>query len=168
VWANDEKFLRAVDVVLKHEGGLSEHPSDPGGITHWGISLRSYPELGEEGIRNLTREQAAEIYYRDFYAKYGYARIDDEAVATKVFDMAVNMGPATAHRLLQEALVFLGHDIAVDGILGPQTIGAANKADPKRLLQVLRWLAAHHYYRIAAQRPQSRAFLVGWLTRAYS
>ncbi|PZN06451.1 MAG: hypothetical protein DIU69_13250, partial [Bacillota bacterium] len=75
VWANDEKFLRAVDVVLKHEGGLSEHPSDPGGITHWGISLRSYPELGEEGIRNLTREQAAEIYYRDFYAKYGYARI---------------------------------------------------------------------------------------------
>lgn len=82
--------------------------------------------------------------------------------------MAVNMGPATAHRLLQKTLVFLGYDIAVDGIIGPQTIGAANKADPKRLLQVLCWMAAHHYYRIADQRPQSRAFLIGWLRRAYS
>lgn len=168
VWANDEKFLRAVDVVLKHEGGLSEHPSDPGGITHWGISFRSYPELGEEGIRNLTREQAAEIYYRDFYAKYGYARINDEAVATKVFDMAVNMGPATAHRLLQEALVFLGEQVAVDGIIGPQTIGAANRADPGRLLQVLRWQAAERYFRLVEQRPHLRAFLLGWLRRAYS
>jgi len=119
-------------------------------------------------IANLTRENAIAIYYRDFYAKYGYDRLRDEAVATKVFDMAVNMGPATAHRLLQEALVFLGHDIAVDGILGPQTLAAANRADPRRLLQVLRWLAAHHYYRIAAKRPQSRAFLLGWLRRAYS
>ena len=168
VWANDEKFLRAVDVVLKHEGGLSEHPSDPGGITKWGISLRSYPELGEEGIRNLTREQAAEIYYRDFYKRYGHDRINDEAVATKLLDMAVNMGPATAHRLLQEALVFLGYDIAVDGIIGPQTIGAANRADPARLLRVLRWKAAERYFRLVEQRPQSRAFLIGWLRRAYS
>jgi len=161
----DERFLRAVEVVLKHEGGYVNDPRDPGGETKYGISKRSYPSLD---IANLTREDAIAIYYRDFYVKYGYDRLRDEAVATKVFDMAVNMGPATAHRLLQEALVFLGYDIAVDGILGPQTIGATNKADPKRLLQVLRWLAAHHYYRIAAQRPQSRAFLVGWLTRAYS
>src|SRR5690606_5548293 len=129
------------------------------------LSHNSYPSLD---IANLTREDAIAIYYRDFYVKYGYDRLRDEAVATKVFDMAVNMGPAAAHRLLQEALVFLGYDIAVDGIIGPQTIGAANKADPKRVLQVLKWLAAHHYYRIAAQRPQSRAFLVGWLTRAYN
>jgi len=163
--AMDERFLRAVEVVLKHEGGYVHDPRDPGGETKYGISKRSYPSLD---IASLTREDAIAIYYRDFYSKYGYGRLNDEAVATKVFDMAVNMGPATAHRLLQEALVFLGYDIAVDGIIGPQTIVAANRADPRRLLQVLRWLAAHHYYRIAAQRPQSRAFLIGWLRRAYS
>lgn len=161
----DERFRRAVEVVLQHEGGYVNDPRDPGGETKFGISKRQYPELD---IAGLTREQAAEIYYRDFYAKYGYARINDEAVATKVFDMAVNMGPTTAHRLLQEALVFVGYPVEIDGIIGPQTIGAANKADPERLLRVLRWLAAHRYYRIAAQRPQSRAFLIGWLTRAYS
>jgi len=161
----DERFFQAVEVVLAHEGGYVNDPRDPGGETKYGISKRSYPSLD---IANLTREDAIAIYYRDWWQRYGYGRINDEAVATKVFDMAVNMGPATAHRLLQEALVFLGFAVDVDGIIGPQTIGGANKADPGRLLQVLRWLTAHHYYRIAAQRPQSRAFLMGWLTRAYS
>ena len=161
----DERFLQAVEVVLAHEGGYVNDPRDPGGETKYGISKRSYPELD---IARLTCEDAIAIYYRDWWQRYGYGRLQDEAVATKIFDMAVNMGPVTAHRLLQEALVFLGYDIAVDGIIGPQTIAAANKADPMRLLQVLRWMAAHHYYRIADQRPQSRAFLVGWLRRAYS
>lgn len=161
----DERFLRAVEVVLQHEGGYVNDPLDPGGETKWGISRRSYPELD---IANLTREDAIAIYCRDWWQRYGYDRLQDEAVATKLLDMAVNMGPATAHRLLQEAVVFLGYPVAVDGIIGPQTIGAANKADPKRLLQVLRWMAAHHYYRIAAQRPQLREFLIGWLRRAYS
>ena len=161
----DERFLRAVAVVLDHEGGYVNDLRDPGGETKWGISKRSYPSLD---IANLTREDAIVIYYRDWWQRYGYGRLQDEAVATKLLDMAVNMGPATAHRLLQEALVFLGYDIAVDGIIGPQTITAADEADPKRLLQVLRWLAAHYYYRIATQRPQSRAFLIGWLKRAYS
>src|SRR5690606_26743954 len=129
------------------------------------LSHNSYPSLD---IANLTREDAIAIYYRDWWQRYGYDRLHDDAVATKLLDMAVNMGPATAHRLLQGALVFLGYPVAVDGIIGPQTIAAANKADPKRLLQVLRWLAARHYYHIAARHPQSRAFLVGWLTRAYS
>lgn len=161
----DERFLRAVEVVLDHEGGYVNDPRDPGGETNWGISKRAYPNLD---IANLTRADAIAIYYKDFWQRYNYAQLQDDIVATKLLDMAVNMGPATAHRLLQEALVFLGHPVAVDGIIGPQTIAAANKADPKRLLQVLRWMAAHHYYRIAAQRPQSRAFLIGWLTRAYS
>lgn len=157
--------MKAVEVVLDHEGGYVNDPRDPGGETKYGISKRQYPELD---IANLTREDAIAIYYRDWWRRYRYDRLQDESVATKVFDLAVNMGPATLHRLLQEALVFLGYDIAVDGIIGPQTIEAANKADPERLLQVLRWLAAHHYYRIAAQRTQSQAFLMGWLRRAYS
>lgn len=161
----DERFLRAVEVVLAHEGGYVNDPADPGGETKYGISKRSYPSLD---IANLTREDAIAIYYRDFYSKYGYGRLNDEAVATKVFDMAVNMGPATAHRLLQEALVFLGFPVDVDGILGPQTLMAVNRADPKRLLQVLRWRAAERYFHIAEHRPQMRAFLLGWLRRAYS
>src|SRR5690606_3461871 len=134
--AMDERFLRAVEVVLRHEGGYVNDPHDPGGETKYGISKRSYPSLD---IANLTREDAIAIYYKDFWQRHNYAQLQDDIVATKLLDMAVNMGPATAHRLLQEALVFLDYDIAVDGIIGPQTIRAANRADPGRLLRVLRW-----------------------------
>jgi lysozyme family protein len=160
-----ELFEKAITIVLKHEGGYVNDPNDLGGETKYGISKRSYPHLD---IKNLTVEQAIEIYRRDWWDKYRYGDIKDQDVATKVFDLSVNMGPVTAHRLLQEALVFLGYPVEIDGIIGPQTIAAANKADPRRLLHVIRWLAAHHYYRIAAQSPQSRAFLIGWLNRAYS
>jgi len=39
----DERFLRAVAVVLDHEGGYINDLRDPGGETKWGISKRSYP-----------------------------------------------------------------------------------------------------------------------------
>jgi hypothetical protein len=51
-------FDEAVKMVLKHEGGYVNHPSDPGGETNFGISKRAYPEVD---IANLTEEEAAEF-----------------------------------------------------------------------------------------------------------
>lgn len=164
----EERFRHAVEVVLKHEGDLANDPADPGGITRWGISLRSYPHLGEEGIRNLTREQAIEIYRQDFWERWGYDRIRDLAVATKVFDMAVNMGPKRAHTLLQQALGLIGSPVVVDGILGPQTLKATNEADPSRLLEALRLLSARYYWELVRLDGRRKKFLQGWLARAYS
>ncbi|WP_425526518.1 glycosyl hydrolase 108 family protein [Xanthomonas oryzae] len=50
--------------MLSHEGGYVNDPRDPGGETQWGISKRAYPELN---IRALTRDQAIEIYRRDYW-----------------------------------------------------------------------------------------------------
>ncbi len=33
-------FSTAHDYMMKNEGGLSENPADPGGVTNYGISLR--------------------------------------------------------------------------------------------------------------------------------
>ena len=162
---DDERFKRAVEVVLRHEGGYVNDPHDPGGETKYGISKRSYPNLD---IRNLTREQAIAIYRRDWWDRYGYGQIADQNVATKIFDMAVNMGPQTAHRILQQALIWIGHRVTLDGIIGPETIGATNAANPKRLLEALRCLSAMHYYQIVRHNRAMERFLVGWLSRAYS
>ncbi len=59
----DRKFAVALEKVLAHENGYVNDPDDPGGETKFGISKRSYANLN---IKDLTREQAAEIYYRDF------------------------------------------------------------------------------------------------------
>ena len=56
----DIAFSRLID----SEGGLTDNPKDPGGLTKFGISQRSYPDID---IRNLTLDQAKAIYLRDFW-----------------------------------------------------------------------------------------------------
>ena len=59
-----DRFVRAIDRVLIHEGGDADDPRDPGGRTRWGISQRTYPTLD---IRRLTRTEAIALYRRDFW-----------------------------------------------------------------------------------------------------
>ena len=156
------RFEGAIGTVLKHEGGYVNDPADPGGETKYGISKRSYPHVN---IKALTVEQAKAIYRRDFWR---YDRIGNQRVATKVFDMGVNMGSSRAHRILQQAVRNLGQKIAVDGKIGPKTLAATNRADAQRLLLELRALQAERYVNIVLGRPQSKKFLRGWLRRAVS
>lgn len=161
----DSKFLKAVEVVLAHEGGYVNNPNDPGGETKFGISKRSYPSLD---IKNLTKQQAIDIYYRDWWVKYRYREIADVDLATKVFDLSVNMGPSQGHKILQRAINFVEDgNLEVDGIIGPKTIAAANSADVEKVLQTMRFMAAEYYYLLAKRRKEFRSFLMGWLNRAH-
>lgn len=44
-----EAFQLAHAFTARWEGGLSDHPSDPGGITNHGVSLRWVQDLGPAG-----------------------------------------------------------------------------------------------------------------------
>jgi lysozyme family protein len=128
-------FQEAVELVLELEGGghIVSHPKDPGGLTKYGISLRAHPELGEEGIRNLTVDQAKEIYLRDYWKPLRLHRFSPR-LALPLFDAGVNHGLHAAGELLQQALNRLGADLVVDGILGDKTVKAAKSYAPKRVL----------------------------------
>ncbi|GAJ46890.1 hypothetical protein HE1_01232 [Holospora elegans E1] len=116
---SDERLEHAVSFVLSHEGGYSNDIDDDGGETKFGISKRIYPDLD---INALTIDQAKAIYKRDFLEPQLYKDIKDVNLATKVFDLAVNMGSNWAHRLVQRALRATGQDILEGGILGPMTL----------------------------------------------
>jgi lysozyme family protein len=162
------EFLTAANRVLADEGGLVRNPADPGGLTRWGISHREYPDLD---ISALTRDGAIAIYYRDWWQRYSFGALP-AAVGAKLFDLAVNIGPAHAIKCVQRALRACGNPVAEDGALGPQTLRAAAAADPAALIAALRSEAAG-YYRVTAAlwrsvRPDAdREFLKGWLNRAY-
>ena len=162
------EFLIAVDRVLSNEGGYSSNPSDPGGATKFGISARQYPGLN---IAALTRAAAIKIYWRDWWLKFGFARLPT-ATAAKTFDLAVNMGPGSAIKSLQRALRACGHRVPEDGVLGAATALAATRADSAALISALRSEAAA-YYRVNAalargkRANNDREFLEGWLNRAY-
>ena len=115
-------FDRAVEMVLAHEGGYVNDPRDPGGETRFGISKRAYPDVD---ILRLTEDEAKAIYRRDYWDKIRPDEIP-EPIAICLFDAAVNMGRDKAVRLLQRAC-----GVAQDGVMGGNTIAAANRlVDP--------------------------------------
>jgi lysozyme family protein len=159
-------FVQAVTRVLANEGGYARLPNDPGGETQFGISRRDYPNLD---LRNLTRDGAIAIYFRDFWKTCRYGELPD-AIAVKLFDLSINMGPAHAVECLQRALRACGTTVAEDGALGNASVAAANRADGGALLAALRSEAAGYYRAIAAGPASKRgesSFLAGWLNRAY-
>ena len=109
-------FQQAINRVLGHEGGYVNNPADPGGETKWGISKRTYPQLN---IKDLTRDQAIEIYKKDFWDRVHATDLYD-GVAFQSLDFAINSGCETALRALQRAL-----NVADDGHWGPHTSQAA-------------------------------------------
>jgi lysozyme family protein len=99
-------FQVAVNLVMNHEGGLVDNPSDPGGLTNWGISLRWHPELGADGIRNLTKAQASDIYLKKYWTP-AMDQEPDQRMANAMLDTAANQGPPVAVQLYQQ----FGHSI---------------------------------------------------------
>lgn len=149
-------FDAAIDFVLQNEGGLSNDPQDFGGLTNFGISQKTYPDVD---IKNLTRDEAKEIYRKDYWH---YDTIENQRVATKLFDAAVNMGPVRAVRILQLALgaIEVG-PIVSDGIFGSHTADCINAADPDKLMDEYKARLAKYYCEL--NQPE---FTLGWLRRA--
>ncbi len=120
-----DRFARAIERVLEHEGGDADDPRDPGGKTRWGISQRAYPFLD---LSTLTREAAIALYRRDAWTPIRGDALP-EAIAFQVLDAAVNHGVLRAVGWLQQVL-----GVRVDGVVGPLTRAAASEADPVALI----------------------------------
>ena len=159
-------FVAAVERVLADEGGYSANPKDPGGPTKFGISARSNPGVD---IAALTRDAAIDIYWREWWQRFGFARLPD-VVGAKTFDLAVNMGAGHAIECLQRAIRACDplSIVTEDGVLGVDTILAARRIDPSALIAALRSEAAGHYRLVASNQKSSAEFLKGWLNRAYA
>ena len=128
---------KAWNLVFKNEGEYQCLRNDRGnwtsgqiGVgqckgTKYGICAMSYPKLD---IKNLTEQQAKEIYHRDYWLKYKCDKLPD-ALSVAVFDYAVNSGG----QCIKDLQASLG--VTVDGIIGNQTIGMANTKPVKNTLQ---------------------------------
>lgn len=130
-------FYEAFKLTIGHEGGYTTHRSDPGnwtggkvGVgalkgTKYGIAANSYPN---EDIKNLTLDRAKQIYKRDYWDKAKCDQLPD-GLRFHVFDVSVNSGVSRGIKTLQQAL-----GVNADGLIGPQTIGAAKSQDPNEVL----------------------------------
>lgn len=121
-------FKSAVELILSHEGGYVFDPLDPGGETKFGISKRQYPDLF---IKDITRDQAKEIYYKDYWQKIRGDKLPF-GVALVMFDMAVNMGISATVKILQDII-----GVKRDGSFGDMTLNAALRLAKSFLIEEL-------------------------------
>ena len=113
------KTLRAAAVAMP--GLLDAFAADPGGLTQYGISQRSYPTLD---IAALTLDDAKALYRRDYWQPLHGDQLPD-GLDLLLLDCAVNQGPVTAIKLLQRTL-----RIRDDGRIGPETLSYSATAMP--------------------------------------
>jgi len=146
---------KGIEFVLAREGGLTDDPNDPGGLTNFGISQKAYPNLD---IKNLTVEQAKEIYKKDYWQE---CRCDELAFPFDIatFDCAVNQGVGKAKRLLQIAL-----GIEADGIIGDMTISFTFKVTPG-IFRKLMAQRISEYFRLIANNPKLMVYSTNWIYR---
>lgn len=127
------QFDKALNFVLRWEGGYVNDPHDPGGETKFGISKRSFPDLN---IKDLTREQAADIYRRDYWNIFA-CDTRDYPTGLVIFDSAVNCGVARVA-------------IWLDGCTGWQDLLNHRRA---------------HYQDLVKKKPLMAKYLKGWMNR---
>lgn len=165
-------FEEAITFVLRNEdphltGVVTE---DSGGRTRFGIAERFHPELGDDFYESSSESAlrvAREIYRSEYWRAIRADEISNQLVATKLLDMAVNMGVRQSIVLCQRALnASAEFPIVEDGMCGPRTLAAINRVDASLLCLHLRESCAVFYQHLAAVRPEAQQYLHGWLTRA--
>ena len=195
-------FQQAYVKMIGHEGGYSDKSTDRGGETYKGISRVNFPKWegwplvdaykaeGPFTEKSLTEKldndpqlnRLVAVFYKSvFWDKLRLDRIASQAIANELFDTGVNQGAGTAAKYLQESINLLNRnatvckDIAVDGGIGNQTLGAYEailKYHAKygsgliedTIVKCLNGLQFERYRAICKKRPQQEANFFGWVT----
>lgn len=178
-------FEDSIKLILKHEGGYQVNQNDTGNYnslgklvgTKLGISAKTlesylgYPPTAQQ-VKDLTLEDAKNIYKINYWDKYKLSDITDQYTATHIFDLFVNHGPSSAARIIQKAINSLNFHVDIDGKWGTATRTQVNNAISKaRRSQLNNYISIYreeYYNDLVKKNPKLGVFLKGWVQRAKS
>ena len=170
--------------IIFREGGFVYDPDDPGGPTKYGVTLATARQhnldkdgdgwVTAEDVKRLTKTDAKQIILHAFFRKPKIDKLP-KALHPTVFDMQVNAG-ANAIKILQRLLAKFDQPVNVDGVLGPQSIGAtkaAYKSAGILFIDAYGIARRNYYLALGDVKPRLRKFARanaggkgGWITRA--
>lgn len=130
-------YEAALARLLAHEGGYTNHPSDPGGPTNFGITIADYrryvkSDATAADVKTMTIDQAKAIYR----TKYWDAQRCDElpaGVDYAVFDYGVNSGIGRSGKVLRRVLGLADNASMVSDAV----IAAAAARDSKQIVSAI-------------------------------
>lgn len=143
--ATQQTFEKALQFVLKWEGGYSNNPNDLGGATNKGVTQNTYnaylhsKNKPTKDVKNISDYEVKDIYYRNYWQAAGCPNMTDK-FAILCFDTAVNMGVKRVGEFLK---------------------AAEYKYTDKFILARIR------KYNEFAKVTSQRGFLHGWLNRVF-
>lgn len=99
-------------------------------------------------------------YKENFWDYAKLDRVDVQIVANKIFVFGVNVGMDNSIKEIQNIL-----DIAVDGIVGSQTLRHLNSANNKLLCKQFDREQKRYYNMLVEHNPKLKIYLDGWHNR---
>ena len=165
------EFQTSFTFMIHNEDASQAHAivpdAPPGAHAISGINSVAYPQefASIAAFPQADRGPAVEQFYQTNFWNQWEGMLSD-AVAERVYYAAVNMGPGTAVRLLQQAVNTLGGSLTVDGHWGPTTIKAALQCDQTALVKAFRDVREAHYAAILAAHPEDAKYKEQWYARA--
>jgi lysozyme family protein len=130
-------YDESLERLLVHEGGYSNHPSDPGGPTNFGITIHDYrkyvnPSATAADVRSMPIEAAKRIYREKYW---NVQRCDELAggVDYAVFDYGVNSGVGRSGKVLRRLLGLPDDTGAVTDVV----IAAVRRRDARQLVAAI-------------------------------
>lgn len=146
------------------EKGVADRKNDRGGFTVDGITLTTFRQFyGQDKTRDdllaMTAGQWSFIMKSGYWDKCKADQIDNQKIAEIIADWCVNSGTAR----IRDVQAILG--VKPDGVVGPITLTAINKADSDELYRRLMSARTGWYEKIVARNPSQRKFLRGWMNR---
>lgn len=168
-----------IEATIGKEGGYSNHPSDRGGPTRWGITEWEARRHGYTGdMRVLPRAKAVAIFREKYAIRSGFAAVAEisPSIGEELFDTGVNMGPGVPALWFQEWLNAFNRqgrlypDIKEDGDIGPGTLAAFKSYRKTRgpeadavMLRALNCSQGEGYKMRARGRAANEDFVFGWI-----
>ena len=171
-----KNFIFAFNKLHKIEGSYSDHASDSGGKTNWGITEKLARQYGYTGdMKKLPLDLAQKISYEMFWKRMRCDYVSDKDIAFKLFERYFHTGlRKTPVKILQRAINVFNYrgklcaDVAVDGYLGNETENALismmnkNEMVKSRILKALNVFQAVGYFELAEAREKDEDFVGGW------
>ena len=163
-------YRKAVDKVIKNEGGYVNNPLDNGGETYKGISRKFF---GKSEIWAIIDEYdhfddrldglVIKFYKEQFWDRLRLSEVHDEFVAGMLLDFGVNIGKKVVTKKIQRIV-----KVNQDGIIGPITLKAVNSMDRDAFVFQFILEVTELYVQIVNRNRSQKVFLLGWCNRAMS
>lgn len=153
-------FDQILPLVFHVEGGFCDLDGDPGGPTNHGVAwnynagyLKTHFGMEHPSdIKDLTLEQAKQLYWDKYWLASGCNGITDEGLVYLHFDTAVNLGVGAANQLI--------HKLSTNPF---NFDGTGDKNETLFLRLCMEYMVLRlDYYTHCKNR---KAFLEGWVNR---